>query len=99
MALFSKFQQPQEPRRPRQYLPEHEQLRRLRKVRGVCHCRHAHLLPVEMIHLAETRSRHGTPMLVLACPHPGCNWREGYVIDYHTGQPRKLFGGIHNNGR
>lgn len=68
----------------------------LKRLQRVCNCGHAHALPVEMALIARTFSDKGTPMAVMACPYRNCNYREGWVIDFRTGMPRKIWHGIHN---
>lgn len=101
MALFSTYRQPQSmpgnhrPAGPPQQrvvvINEQEALRKLRTVRCLCHERQAHALPVEMIQLEEKPGKYGAPLLVMACPYRNCSYQEGWVIDFHTGQPRRLF--------
>ncbi len=53
-------------------------------------------LRTNMSFIAHSTSDNGQPMVVYACPV--CSWREGWVQDYLTGSPRKLWGG-HHDGR
>lgn len=55
-----------------------------------------HPLPCKMKFIGESTSDSGQPMAVYACPHPGCGWREGWVVDRHTHRPRRLWAGFHN---
>ena len=55
-----------------------------------------HPLPTRMIFIGESQSDRGEAMAVYACSAPDCTWREGYVINRHTGkEPYRLFGGFH----
>ena len=65
----------------------------------ICTCRDAHHLPIRMKFIGFSWSDKGASMAVYACPYHGCNWREAYVQDYRTGQPRCLFGKKFDNHR
>jgi hypothetical protein len=54
----------------------------------------AHALPVRMRFVGESVSRSGQPTAVYACPIPGCSCREGWVQDYRTGRPFRLWAGL-----
>lgn len=61
-------------------------------------CQHslAHALPSTMTCISQAHSHRGMPMWIFACDHPHCNYREGWVRDAQTGQPRKLWGAFHD---
>jgi len=91
MSLF--YQQPRRHRVSGPWFPAE-----LRRVTVICNCRTAHVLPVRMVRISETVAQNGSPMVVMACPYPGCDWREGWVIDFRTGRPRRLWA-AHHDGR
>ncbi len=60
----------------------------LRQLERLCHDHH-HPLPCRMTFIGPSTSDKGRPMAMYACPL--CNYREGWVADYRTGQPWRLF--------
>lgn len=101
MALFNSrpefrsqnggYRRPVPPRNRAVVVNEQAARRKLRAIRCLCYQRHLHVLPVEMIPLAMNDRDHEGPVVEMGCPHPGCTYREGWSIDFHTGQPRRLF--------
>jgi len=79
---------PRRPQRPPMAAPVHHEV--------VCTCRDRHHLPVRMVCIAESVSDHGAPMAVFGCPFSGCLWREGWVRDWRTGRPIRLWAGRHD---
>ncbi len=95
MALFANFRYSPNRRRhilrrPRRRFPDLTRLDRL------CPKTATHPLPVKMVCIAKSKSDRGHPMAVIACPFRGCTWREGWVHDYRTGCPTRLWAGYHN---
>lgn len=58
---------------------------------ALCHCLHNHPLPVRMIFSGWGTSDHGQPMAIYACPYQGCGARQGWVRDFRTNRPYRLF--------
>jgi len=93
MALFP-WQQPQQihrrPIRPavRQPQPRAELPAFMHRLNGLCHD-HSHPLPVALVHIGDITSDRGQPMAVYACPL--CGTREGWVVDFRTGKPWRLW--------
>jgi len=58
-----------------------------------------HPIPIRMKFIGESRSHAGDPMAVYACEYPGCEHREGWVPERHTGRPFRLWGGAHRHSR
>jgi hypothetical protein len=61
---------------------------RVRNLPVVC-TRHG--MPVPMRFSGATYSASGHPVGNFRCPMPGCTAVEGYGIDVHTNQPRRIF--------
>jgi hypothetical protein len=57
----------------------------------LCHCLRNHPLPVQMKFIGWGTSDHGHPMAIYACPHKDCGSRQGWVQDFRTKRPIKLF--------
>jgi hypothetical protein len=57
----------------------------------LCHCLKNHPLPVRMKFIGWGTSDHGQPMAVYACPHKDCGSRQGWVKDFRTNRPIRLF--------
>jgi hypothetical protein len=64
-------------------LPEH-----MHRLHVLCHD-HRHPLPVAMTHIGDSTSDRGQPMAVYACPL--CGTRQGWVVDFRTGKPWRLW--------
>ncbi len=90
MSLFQSLRRRQQHRQPHRQGPAVS-----RQLNVVCHCGTVHLLPVRMTLIAQSRTSDGRPMAVFACPYRGCQWREGWVIDFYTGRPRRLWARVH----
>jgi hypothetical protein len=67
----------------------------MKRLSRLCHGA-AHILPVRMKFLAEATSDAGQPMAIYRCGASGCRYREGWVVDRHTGRPLRLWAGLHD---
>ena len=83
------------PRRRRRPAPRPQLPASLTRLKRICYHQHAHVLPVQMVLIGRTVSDQGTPMAVYACPYRRCGWREGHVLDFRSGRPRRLWGNFH----
>jgi hypothetical protein len=77
-------------RPPRSGLPEFMKHLNIR-----CQPKNSHELAVRMVFLAETLNDRGWPIAIYQCSMHGCDWREGWVVDWNTGEARRLFGRNH----
>lgn len=92
MALFGwhKFQEQQKPVRPSR--PVHQHAPALPEFMNQLHtvCRdHRHPYDVTMRFIGYGRSDRGQPMTIYACPV--CGAREGWVVDFKSGAPLRLW--------
>ncbi len=97
MALFQNWYQPnpaqqtQQPKPQPSKKPAHANTLLpafMQTINPLCHD-HSHPLPVTMLYNGDSLSHRGAPMANYRCPI--CNARQAWVIDFRTGQPRRLF--------
>jgi len=103
MALFSKFSKyteahPANYQRQRMYLVEDPARLPgyMKRLDIICRRTEVHPIPTKMRFIGEGVSDKGQPMSIYACPFSGCNWREGWVQDYRTSKPIRLWAGFFN---
>jgi len=58
---------------------------------ALCQCLQHHPLPVRMTFVGWDTSDRGQTVAIYICPYQGCGSRQGWVKDFKTGQPRRLF--------
>ena len=95
MALFATAS-PQPNHRQHHHHRPHRQPDDLGHLHRLCRNMAVHPLPVKLVFIAMSTSDRGQPMAVYACPFSGCNYREGWVHDFRTGHPKRLWAGFHN---
>lgn len=58
-----------------------------------------HALPLPMRFLNESATDRGDPMAVYGCGDRYCSYREGWIQDFHTGHPKRLWGAFYEGRR
>lgn len=76
-------------RKPRVFMPAF-----MKRLNLVCRSHIHPWLKTRMTLIGQSTSNDGQPMAIYACPT--CGWREGWVQDYVTGNPRRLWGSLHD---
>jgi hypothetical protein len=88
MALFGKYFTPQ---LAPVFVPVHVRPQLSDRVKNLPVVCTRHGMPIPMRFSGATYSASGHPVGNFRCPIPGCTAVEGYGIDIHTNQPRRIF--------